>query len=133
MSKSFMVNISESFDVNAMAEELTERYQAKGFQVRKVKMKNGVRLVFGKGCGGINMLLGLGVGITATCAVHGKEGDTLSVTFSDGDWTGKIVGFIAGWFLCFIPVITAIVGCIRQSSFPSEIENDIYTIVSDQE
>ena len=129
MANTLMTNVTENFNLQAMAEEIKEKYQAKGFTVTVMTQKNGVRLKFDKKCGGINMLLGLGQGITATCMLQGKEKDNLIVNFSDGDWTGKIIGLIAGWFLCLIPFVTAIIGSIKQSSLPKEISDDIMMLV----
>ena len=125
MANDFMVNVDENFDLEAMANEIVERYQAKGFNVRILKMKKGLKITFDKKCGGINMLLGMGQGITATCMLTGKEEDMLNVTFSDGDWMGKIIGCIAGWFLCMIPLVTAVIGITKQLSLPKDIANDI--------
>ena len=133
MANNFTANIAEGFDLAAFAEEIKEQYQAKGFQVRSIKTKTSIKLVFDKNCGGINNLLGLGQGISATCAMQGKEKDILSVNFTNGDWTGKIVGLATGWFLCLVPFITAIVGIVRQSSLAGEIENDMLAIIGEME
>lgn len=133
MANNFMVNVPENFDLEEFADEVAQQYQAKGFQVNTLKMKNSVKLVFDKKCGGINMLLGLGQGISATCSFVGKQNDTLSVNFSDGDWTGKIIGLVAGWFLCLVPFITAIIGSVRQMSLPKDISNDMQTTLSNME
>jgi len=125
MANDFMVNVSENFDLDAMANEIAERYQAKGFNVRVLKMKKGLKITFDKNTGGINMLLGMGQGITATCMLTGKDSDMLNVTFSEGDWMGKIIGCSVGWFVCIIPVITAVIGITRQLSLPKDITNDI--------
>jgi len=129
MANNFSVNVEPDFNLDAFVEEMTERYQGKGFKVRVLKMKKGVKLVFDKNCGGINMILGMGQGISATCTISGKENDTLNVNFSDGDWTGKIIGCIVGWFVCFVPVITAVIGICKQLSLPGEISDDIQSIV----
>ncbi len=131
MASNFSVNVEPDFNIEALGEEMVERYQAKGFKVRLLKMKKGVKLVFDKNCGGINMILGMGQGISATCTISGKENDTLNVNFSDGDWTGKIIGCIVGWFVCFVPVITAVIGICKQLSLPGEIGDDIQSIVSE--
>ncbi len=136
MANNFMVNISEKFDMESFANEIAQQYQAKGFQVRIMKMKNGCKIVFDKKCGGINMLLGLGQGITATCIVAGKEKESLSVDFSDGDWIGKIIGLVVGvcsCFFCFITIITAIIGICKQLSLPKNISNDMNMILADME
>lgn len=132
MANNFMVNISEGFDLEGMASTVAQAYQAKGFNVRTLKMKNGVKITVEKGVGGINMLLGLGQGISATCMLQGKEKDMLSVNFSDGDWTGKIIGLVAGWFLCMVPFVTAIIGSIKQMSLPKDLANEIQMIVSEE-
>ena len=56
----------------------------------------------------------------------------LSINFSDGDWTGKIIGLVVGWFICLIPFITAIIGCVKQSQLPKSIGNDAVIFASQQ-
>lgn len=123
MANNLVLNVDENLDINNLAEELADLYRGKGFSVNVINMKNGAcSLVFDKGTGGINMLLGLGLGIKATMTV--KNG-MLNVAYSDGDWTGKIIGLVAGWFLCLVPAITAVIGCFKQMSLPKDINNDI--------
>lgn len=126
MANTLMTNVPENFDMEVFGQRLQECYQAKGFQVSRATISNSVRIQFDKGCGGINILLGMGKGITANCTL---QGNALVVNYSDGDWTGKIVGLIVGWVLCFIPLITALIGCIGQNSLPKEINNDIMMII----
>jgi len=128
MANNFTVNISEKFNLQEMTTRILETYQSKGFNVRYFKRKSGVKITIEKGVGGINTLLGLGQGITITCSIFGKEKDTLSINFSDGDWMGTLIGCIAGWFLCFVPVITAVIGIIKQLNFQKECSNDIQMI-----
>lgn len=122
MADSLMINVKEGFDVKQLEQKLGDTYRAKGFTVNTMSLENGFRMKFDKGCGGINMLLGMGKGITAMCTVMNNN---LIVNYSDADWTGKIIGLVAGWFLCWIPCVTAIIGCVGQSSLPKEINNDI--------
>ncbi len=128
MANTLMMNVSEGFDLQKMGEELRDTYMAKGYTVQLMKMKNGLRIRIEKNCGGANMLLGLGQGITATCMLQNNE--NLIVNYSEADWTGKIIGLAVGWILCFIPFITAIIGCIKQSSFSKEIDQDIMMIAN---
>ena len=133
MSKNLMFNVSEAFDLEAFSDQITQMYQAKGYNVRTLKMKGGVKITVEKGVGGINTLLGLGRAITVTCNIHGKDKDTFSANFSDGDWTGKIIGLVAGWFLCFVPFVTAIVGIVKQLGLEKDMQNDIQmTVLSDE-
>ncbi len=133
MANNFMLNIPENFDIQAFTDELSQLYQTQGFNVRVLKMKNGAKVIFDKKCGGINNLLGLGQGISANINIVGKENDTLSVTYSEAEWTGKIVGGVVGLCLCWIPCITALIGLCRQLSLPKKISNDIQAIVGNME
>ncbi len=133
MANDFTLNIAENFNLERFTEEVMQLYQGQGFQVRSLQMKNSIKLVFDKKCGGINYLLGLGQGITANCSIQGKNNDILSVRFTDGDWIGKIVGCAVGWCFCLIPFITAIIGIFRQLSLPKNISNDMQMIISNMD
>ncbi len=126
MASNLMINVAEDTQVEKIAEDLAEMYRAKGFTVMVAKMKNAVSVTFDKGTGGINMLLGMGLGIKANITVNNG---TLMVSYSDGDWTGKIIGCVVGWFLCMVPLVTAIIGSLNQSKLPKEINNDIMMLV----
>ncbi len=127
MANTFMTNVPKDFDMRYLGQRLQEIYQAKGFNVSMVTGETNLRIQFEKNCGGVNMLLGLGRGITANCIL---QNGSLIVNYSDGDWTGKVIGLAIGWVLCLIPFITAIVGCVQQSSLPKEVNNDILSIVN---
>ncbi len=128
MADTLTLNVPEKFDLNVMATKLRDNFQAQGYAVTVATMSpNSTRIIFDKGCGGINMLLGLGQGITANCTVNGN---ILCVNYMDGDWLGKIIGFAAGWILCWIPFITAAVGCCMQFSLPKKINTEISMIMS---
>ncbi len=133
MANNFMLNVEETFNLETFSQQMKEQYQSKGYSVNVLKMKNGVKLTVEKGVGGINTLFGLGRGITATCMLHGKDKDSISVNFSEGDWTGKIVGLLVGWLLCWIPCITSIIGIIKQLGFEKQLKNDIQITLSDFE
>lgn len=122
MAETFMLNVSENFNLYAVTQQLADMYRAKGFTVNIVNFNNSVILEFDKGVGGINMILGMDLGIKATFTV---TGNTLMVNYSDAAWTGKIIGFCIGWFVCFVPLITAIIGTINQSKLPKEINSAI--------
>lgn len=123
-----MLNIPPNFDLNQMTTRVKDQFMSQGFSVSAAMVsKNSSRIVLDKGCGGINMLLGMGQGITATCTINGN---CLYVNYSDGDWTGKIIGLAVGWLLCLIPFITAIIGCCTQAGLPKKVSNEISMIVS---
>lgn len=128
MASGFMLNVNEKFQLQAFCNQLAESYRAKGFMVNSAIMNsNTAQMVFDKGTGGINMLLGLGQGIKANITL---SNGTLMVNFTDGDWTGKIIGLVVGWILCFVPFITAIVGCVKQSNLPKDIQNDATMLIA---
>ncbi len=65
----------------------------------------------------------LGMGLECKVNFASTNGQ-LSVNI-DGEWTNKIIAVAAGWFVCFIPVITGIVGTVNQLSLPDKIFNAI--------
>lgn len=123
----FMLNVKEGFDVSEFAQRLAEMYRVKGFMVNVATFDNSAVIQFNKGCGGMNMLFGMGLGIKAIATVNNG---ILNIAFSEAEWTGKIVGLVVGWLFCLIPFITAIIGCIKQSSLPKDISNDAMIIAS---
>jgi len=107
--------------------KITQMYQAKGFTVTAMPLGAGASIDFKKDDGGIKKFVGLALGVKANIMV---QNDHIVINYTDAEWTGKIVGFVIGWFLCFIPVITAIIGCVNQSGLPKMIGNDIQMIAS---
>ena len=127
MADNVMFNVRPDFNMEAFSQRLAEMYRAKGYTVNAAMMNGCSIITFDKGTGGINTLLGMGEGIKATCT---RMGDTVNISFSDAEWTGKIVGLAIGWILCFVPFITALIGVVRQTSLPTAIGNDAVLIAS---
>lgn len=126
MADTLMINVDEDLDIDELCKELANSFRAKGFLVYTCKMKNGIRIIFDKDCGGVNTVFGLGKGITATIV---KKGDLLTVNYTDAEWTGKIVAFIIGWFI-FVPWITAIIGTVGQLDLPKMINGEIMILAN---
>ena len=122
MADSFMINVPEGFELETFTRHLADFYRSNGFAVTSASLDNSIILDFDKGVGGINMLLGLDIGIKATFTVREN---TLIVYFSDASWTGKIIGLCVGWFVCLVPLITAIVGAVKQAQFPTDLRNTV--------
>lgn len=127
MADNTMFNVKPTFDMEAFAARLADTYKAKGYTVNVVSMNGSYSISFDKGTGGINTLLGMGEGIKANIT---RMNDTVSINFSDAEWTSKIIGFVVGWFLCMIPFVTAIIGTTRQLSLPKTIANDATMIAA---
>lgn len=101
--------------------KLADLYRAKGYTVNVADVNGTGILTFDKSTGGINMILGMGEGIKVTCMLMNG---TLSINFSDAEWTGKIIACSIGWFLCLVPGVTGIIGIVKQSKLPKSIAND---------
>ena len=127
MATNYIANVSPDFNLDAFANDLEQVYIMKGFSVRTIKLNNGVQMVFDKNCGGINMLLGMGLGITANITVNNG---VLNISYTNEEWTGKIIGLVVGWFICMIPFITAIIGAVQQMDLSKNINNDAATLIA---
>ena len=125
---SSIYNVSENFQISKFIDLLVQRYQGKGYNVLTTQLSdNGYVITLNKNTGGINTVLGLGEGIKVNCFINDK---LLNINFTDAEWTSKIIGGILGWFLCLIPLITAIIGTVRQFSLPNDINTDCGIIIS---
>lgn len=127
MADSVMLNIGPNFDFNAFADRLAQMYAAQGFAVSVADINSAKVIKFEKETGGINTVLGLGVGITATCSIYNG---VLQIMYTDAEWNSKIIGGLIGWFVCLVPLITAIIGAVRQSDLPKNIGRDAGMIVA---
>ena len=121
-----MIPIGEGFDLHQLVEKLMQTYRGKGFDVQAMQLGEGVSVTFSKDDDGIKKYVGLALGIKANFNVNNGM---LMVNFSDAEWTGKIIALAVGWFLCLIPFLIGIYGCIQQSDLPKKITNDIQMIV----
>ncbi len=126
MADTKMFPVSSNFDIVAMVEKLTQTYRTKGFEVTSMKSGTGYSVTFSKDEEGIKKFVGLGLEITANLSVNENS---LIVNFSGAEWTGKIIGLVVGWILCFIPFCIAIYGSVKQSNFPKDITQDIQMII----
>ena len=126
MDNSLIINVSEGTTLDGIAQRLVELYYAKGYTVTVTTFNNSTSISFEKDIGGINTILGLGGGIKANLTLNIG---VLYVTYRDAEWTSKIIGAIIGWFLCWIPIVTAVIGTVKQMDLSKNISNDIRMIV----
>ena len=124
MADTKIVAIRPDFNMNDLVNRLTQLYRQKGFEVTPMQIGNGISIQLSKDNSGIKKFVGLALGVTVNITVN-ESANALYLTFTDAEWTGKIVGLAVGWFLCLIPFCIAIYGCVKQSEFPNEITNDI--------
>ena len=91
----------------------TQGYEA---SVQMISPQSGV-LTVKKDRDGLMNALGMGVECRVNfAAINGQ----LTVNI-DSEWTNKIIAVAIGWFVCFIPVITGVVGAVNQLSLPDKI------------
>lgn len=127
MASSTMITVGPQFNMQAFLNQLSSMYQSRGFTVTTIPHGTNASIKFDKNTGGINMLLGLGQGVTANCVLNNN---VLTINYTDEDWTGKIVGLVVGWVLCFVPFITAIIGVTKQLQLTKNISNDAAMIAA---
>ena len=128
MSKNVMLNVKPEFDLCTFSQKLSDMYRAKGYGVNPVSINGMYVFTLCKNDDGFNHWLGLGEELKVSCTV--KDG-ILNLTLDDsGAWTNKIIALAVGWFVCCIPLITGIMGCMRQSSLAKNVENDAMMLVS---
>ena len=92
--------------------------ETQGFEtnIQMITPQTGV-LTVKKDREGFMNILGMGLECRVNFAsINGQ----LSVNI-DSEWTNKIIAVAVGWFVCFIPVITGIVGTVNQISLPDKI------------
>lgn len=78
---------------------------------------------------GIKNIIGLGLECKVTLTLMN---DTLNVSVED-EWSNKIIAIALGWFVCLIPFITGIVGCINQSGLSKKIFDAIQMAAASQQ
>lgn len=127
MAAPAMINVGPQFNMAAFVQQLANLYRSRGFLVTIANFGPSTAITFDKNTGGANMLLGLGQGVTANCALNNNM---LTINYTNEDWTGKIIGLAIGWFLCLIPFITAIVGVVRQTQLTKDLSNDAAMIAA---
>lgn len=121
MADSTMFNVREDFDMVSYVNRFADFYRQKGYLVTVAGFENTAFVTVSKGIGGINTILGLGESVKVNFALNNGM---MAVNLTESEWTSKIIGAVLGWFLCLIPLITALVGLSRQLSLHTAVIND---------
>lgn len=127
MADSKMLPIGPDFHMDETVKKIVEMYRAKGFDVTPVQLGSSVSIKFSKDEDGVKKFIGLGLEITANFSL---SENMLMISFSDAEWTGKIIGLAVGWFFCLIPMFIAGYGCAKQSELPKTIANDVQMLLA---
>lgn len=113
------VAIAPGTTIDGVISIASQSLSNQGYEVRSQILGPSTAEIFvTKDRDGIKNIVGMGVEChsTITLVAPGQ----LSVT-TDSVWTNKIIALAVGWFLCWIPIITGIIGCIGQSDLPKKI------------
>lgn len=126
MASPLVYALPPNFDLPTTVGQLGLVFQRKGYTVRSYPMGAGACLELSKNTGGLNTALGRCEGIK----VNFMPGvNLLNVSFSDEQWTDKIIGFVLGWFTCWIPWIFTIIGLFGQIQLPKQVDNELRRIL----
>lgn len=126
MSVNKLLPIAPGADLAAIVNGTCQNLQTQGFNVVPAMMGPGSAMItVQKDRDGLQNILGLGVECRATLTLNGSS---LNVNI-DSEWTNKIIAVAVGWFLCLIPFITGIIGCVSQSGLPGKIETAIMSAI----
>ena len=100
----------------------TQGYEA---NIQMISPPTGV-LTVKKDRDGFMNVLGMGL----ECRVNFASINGQLTVNIDSEWTNKIIAVAVGWFVCFVPVITGVVGAVNQLSLPDKIFTAINMNVS---
>lgn len=125
MLKCLTVNVSDHFDMQQFALEVTNRYYARRYYVHTFDSPSGLTIVLVRRSGNVGSRLGMGVGIEATCAL---ENGQLHVRYTDHERGKRIECLIFGWFLLLVPVVTALIGFSRQRDVERRFAHEVRKI-----
>lgn len=127
IADTLVLNVSPTFNLGTFSEQLANTYRGKGYNANVTYLGSNTLVSIDKSLGGINTVPGLGQGIKVNCM---QNGNVLTVTYTEAEWTSKIIGLAIGWIICFIPLITAAIGAYSQYSLPNNISADIRMIAA---
>ncbi len=118
MSKMKTFSIPAGTNINTAIDIAAQNLSMQGFDVKsQVIGPTAAEVIITKDREGFKNFLGLGlesrVAITAT-------GDMLNLSITD-EWVNKIIALVVGWFLCWVPIITGIIGIINQAGLSEKI------------
>ncbi len=127
MANNVVFNVSPYFNVDFFSQQLAESFRMKGYNTSVVKLGIVTQVSFEKGTGGINTVLGMGEGVKANIT---QNGNTVTISFVEEEWTSKIIACVIGWFLCWIPIVTGIIGVVNQLNLPKTIGSTAISIAA---
>ena len=112
----------EGTDLYAVIQATALAMDAQGYQtnIQMIGPSAGV-LTVTKNREGFSNIIGLGL----ECRVHFSAINGQLTVNIDSEWANKIIAIAVGWCICFIPIITGIVGAVSQITLPDKIFNAV--------
>ena len=126
MASPIAFSLPQNFDLQNVVGRLGRSFQLKGYAVRSYPVGAGACLEVSRNTGGLNTVIGSCEGIKINFM---PGANLLNVSFSDEQWTDKIIGFVVGWFTCWIPWIFTAIGAYNQYRLPKTVENELQIIL----
>lgn len=121
MADNRIIPINPGTDLNTIINQASQNLQTQGFNVQaQMFNQNAASMTVSKDNDGFKNFIGLGIECRVNIALVNPGQISVSI---DSEWTNKIIALVVGWFLCMVPFITGIIGCINQSGLPEKIFN----------
>lgn len=128
MSKNVTIAMAADKDLNQIIELAKQQLQSQGYEaVGAVMSNNMATLTVQKDRDGIKNIIGLGIESKATITVMGNNTATVNV---ESEWGNKILACAVGWFVCFVPFFTGLVGCSSQSGLQNKLIQALQSAVA---
>ena len=127
-TKNVSVPVKEGFDFQGLISKFSDSYRANGYNVltNPAFGTQAQKITLEKDNAGANNLLGLGIqeSINFTWA-----NGVLNVAFEDECATNRYLALGVGWFLCFVPFVTGLVGMSKHNTFVAGVQTQITNLV----
>ncbi|MBQ3073333.1 MAG: hypothetical protein IJD19_01495 [Ruminococcus sp.] len=127
MADKFSVRVDNSFNLNSLVQFVAEKYRGKGYSADIQNSGNATSVKISKNTDVGYTLLGMVESVVVKLKV---ENGTLFVSFTETEYTSKIIAAILALFCAGALWITMIIGLVNQSDLNSSISKDIKAYLS---
>ena len=127
MAKTTIVPLKSGTGIAGVTNAAAEALRAQGFECTPVILNDTLNVKIDRD--GIKNIIGLGLESKVTLTLMN---DSLNVSVED-EWSNKIIAIALGWFVCLVPFITGIVGCVNQSGLSKKIFDAIQLAAASQQ
>ena len=127
MANNFSVRVDNSFNLNSLVQFVAEKYRSKGYSADIQNNGNEKSIKISKNTDIGYTLIGMVESVVVKLKV---ENGTLFVSFTETEYTSKIIAAILAFFCAGALWITMIIGLVNQSDLNSGISKDIKAYLS---